>query len=201
MSTKKKWARYSDPLQRFNEKIVKHENGCWLWQGKLHTAGYAQFRFNNTMVYGHRWAYETYKGPIPDGFTLDHLCGNRCCVNPDHLEPVTVKENNARKLPRSPKSPRTHCVHGHAFTDENSIMWTGGRRCRICYRERRARYRKQSMQIRQGIPAIIPDARPTRTFYVIVASDSDDVPLMQELETLKQMGLILNFSRDPLVLG
>jgi hypothetical protein len=85
----------------------------------------------------HRFAYELLVGPIPAGLTLDHLCLNKACVRPDHLEPVSLTVNIRRANAR-----RTHCKRGHAFTPENTYLdKIGARQCRKCGAEKQARYR------------------------------------------------------------
>lgn len=74
--------------------------GCWEWDGTLSVEGYGVFRENYRQIKAHRWTYEQFVGPIPDGLTIDHLCRNRRCVNPAHLEPVTAGENARRSYPR-----------------------------------------------------------------------------------------------------
>ena len=87
---------------RFWDKIRILDNGCWLWTGSISTAGYGRFgvgsRTDNSarMVGAHRWAYEHLVGPIPPGLESDHLCRNRACVNPAHIEPVTRSVNFLR---------------------------------------------------------------------------------------------------------
>ncbi len=73
-----------------------------------------------------------FKGPIPEGLELDHLCRVRHCVNPDHLEAVTHRENIRRGL----GGPRSHCINGHEFTPENTSLKRGWQACRACSREK-----------------------------------------------------------------
>jgi hypothetical protein len=84
--------------ERFWSKVDK-SGDCWLWTGTI-TNRYGRFFLaHGRMTPAHRWAYESLVGPIPEGLTIDHLCRNPPCVNPDHLEPVTVQENVRRALP------------------------------------------------------------------------------------------------------
>lgn len=84
--------------QRFWQKVEKSADGCWLWAGTILPSGYGQFRVGLGRARAHRFAYELLVGEIPEGLTIDHLCRNIRCVNPDHLEPVTAAENVRRAV-------------------------------------------------------------------------------------------------------
>lgn len=124
------------PETRFWAQVNKTET-CWEWTGALDALGYARFRDHAGARKGmaHRWAYEHTIGPIPDGLELDHLCRNRKCVRPIHLEPVTHAEN----MHRSYWAQQTTCRRGHPFPPN------GKRVCRICANERNARYRAKTL--------------------------------------------------------
>lgn len=117
---------------RFLDKISPEPNtGCWLWTAQTSIDGYARFAFRGGQL-GHRFAYEVANGAIPGDLQIDHLCRQRCCVNPDHLEAVTQKENMRRGLKGA---LTTHCPHGHEYTPENTTdNGRGGRVCRECKR-------------------------------------------------------------------
>lgn len=130
-------------VQRFWEKVsATSAHGCWVWEYATNGVGYGRFWDGTRLLYAHRFAYIERFGAIPDGLELDHLCRNRRCVNPAHLEPVTRSEN----LLRSPLIGQhsrmlTECVHGHPFSEENTAYTPQGhRRCRQCERDARKRY-------------------------------------------------------------
>lgn len=136
------WSGLS-PLQRFERQAMPEPNsGCWLWIGSVDTWGYAQFNLDGKRVSAHRWSYEHYVGAIPDGLQIDHLCRVQCCVNPDHLEPVTAQENVLRRYKAVGR--RTHCRRGHPYTGDNlTINKDGSQICRTCNRMRsKARYQR-----------------------------------------------------------
>lgn len=127
------------PLERFVSKIDVSGSGsdCWLWTGCLTERGYGLFWLRGN-VRAHRFSYETFVGPIPDGLVIDHLCRTRACVNPDHLEPVTDRENVLRGTGPTAKNARAlTCQNGHEFTIENTYTRPGygDRQCRTCRRE------------------------------------------------------------------
>jgi hypothetical protein len=85
-----------DTMTRFLSKIELKDNGCWDWKGSKTKEGYGRFAFNKIMVIAHRFSYEVHKQCIPIGMEIDHLCKNRSCVNPEHLEVVTHTTNIRR---------------------------------------------------------------------------------------------------------
>lgn len=135
-------------LIRFFNKIDDSQS-CWIWKGTVMKNGYGYFEFYYKMYRAHRLSYELFKGEIPDGMQLDHLCRNRACVNPDHLEIVTCKENLSRGLTgkvNNPQTKKTHCPKGHELTEDNLTKYTaklGFRRCLICTREYHKQYQRK----------------------------------------------------------
>ena len=129
----------SERVWRFVE--IGHPLGCWEWTG--HTrAGYGRMHESNgRLVDAHRVTYEFFKGPIPLGLQIDHLCRNPCCVNPDHLEAVTPRENVLRgAAPGIRRRGAPTCIHGHLWNEKNTYITKQGRRkCRECARLRQQR--------------------------------------------------------------
>ena len=128
--------------ERFWEKVLPvPESGCWLWIGGLNNKGYGSFTANKVGGNAHRWAYMRYKGPIPTGLDLDHLCRTRSCVNPAHLEPVSRTVNHLRGCGTGTKES---CPNGHFFDNRNTYKTKQGyRKCRACARERAQAWRDQ----------------------------------------------------------
>lgn len=119
-------------LDRFVRHIAPQENGCWLWTAQIKRDGYGRLRDGYRMRLAHRISYELFIGPVPEE-TIDHLCRNRACVNPDHLESVTMRVNILRGFGIAMLHKRqTHCKNGHPFDGENTYMWHGYRHCRAC---------------------------------------------------------------------
>lgn len=137
---------YADSVlpERFWDKVHPEPNtGCWLWAGSSRGLGYSGIKWRGKGVYAHRVAFEAFKGVIQEGLFLDHLCRQRMCVNPAHLEAVSHRENTMRGLGLAAINARkTACHRGHEFTVENTY-WdtTGGRECRICRQASRNRYK------------------------------------------------------------
>lgn len=133
--------KYKGYKEKFLSKIEKTKSGCWLWNGHISkTTGYGR----NGPKSAHRVSFEFFKGKIPDGLQLDHLCRVRHCVNPDHLEPVSAKENVNRGIRPSQLRNKKICDHGHF--DQWITKKSGYRYCgecaRISDRKRRPSKRK-----------------------------------------------------------
>lgn len=140
------------PSQRFERMYQPVPfSGCWLWIGGLSSDGYGSFSVQRRHIKAHKFAYLERFGEVPAGLELDHLCRIRCCVNPDHLEPVTHRENVARGNSVSAlNASKTHCPRGHSY----SIATRGIMRrvCLICEREanRRCYARRFQRQAKQS---------------------------------------------------
>lgn len=134
--------------ESFWRRVLVVGEGCWLWDGPINNNGYGVAGVKRepgipaTSIGAHRLAYELLVGPIPDGLHLDHLCRNRACVRPDHLEPVTQLENMRRGTIRERSAEgclsRTHCKRGHKFAEVPP--GTARPDCLACKRLRNQRY-------------------------------------------------------------
>lgn len=117
-------------------------SGCILWMGPVNSKGYGQVNDSGSTRKVHRIVYEAAKGPIPAGLTIDHKCKVTCCVNPNHLEAVTIAENVRRSSVGKKMAARTHCNHGHDFAVHGWLKKSNGyRRCAECERIRGRAYK------------------------------------------------------------
>lgn len=118
---------------RLLARIEQDEAGCWLWTGYLNRDGYGHLRVGKRFIGVHRVAYEEFAGPIPGGYQIDHLCRVRNCINPAHLEAVTLRENVLRsESPAAKQARKTHCFRGHELAGENLHASGRHRYCREC---------------------------------------------------------------------
>lgn len=157
----KRWQAHGDPL--FTKLIFGDDEGrfwakvrkagpleCWIWTAPPASTGYGQFWKDGTNRGAHVVAWEMLRGEIPEGLQLDHLCRNRACVNPWHLEPVTIGVNVLRgEGITAVHAAKTHCANGHEFTPANTyITKEGWRQCRECKRRaNRDLYRRERVSV------------------------------------------------------
>lgn len=138
-----------EPFERFLRNVrASDANACWEWRGSRSPQGYAQMRLNGKCGLAHRFIATEAFGEIPAGLVVDHLCRNRGCVNPAHLELVTMGENTRRgdavKALKESRAARTHCARGHAFSGENlHVDARGHRGCKACQRMMGNRWRRE----------------------------------------------------------
>lgn len=129
------------PADRLTMQSEVMPTGCIEWRGFINPKGYGRARLGGVKTTVHRVAFMVHVGPIPEGFEIDHLCRNRCCINPAHLEAVSHAENTLRSdNVVGVNARKTHCHRGHEFSPENTVRLSGNRReCRTC---RNTRYRQ-----------------------------------------------------------
>ena len=134
---------------RFWSKVHKEPmTGCWLWTGSS-GQGYGNYWHNGSSRRAHRVLYEDINGPLQAGLELDHLCRVRGCVNPEHLEPVTHRENIIRGEASSYWTSRTRCPQGHEYSKDNTYIGNKGeRQCRQCRKAASLRYWKRKETLR-----------------------------------------------------
>jgi hypothetical protein len=144
--------------ERFWTKVTLTEQGCWTWTASLFRKGYACFAVPLgdgawKRVRAHRHAYLILVGPVSDGLHLDHLCRNRACVNPAHLEPVSPQVNVLRgETPAAANAAKTHCVHGHPFDEANTYRNpSGSRSCRACQRQYKRQHADRQSEMHAAI--------------------------------------------------
>lgn len=123
--------------ERLDERTHVVDTGCWEWTGAKISTGYGEIKVGGSPKLVHRLSYELHVAPIPDGMQIDHLCGNRLCLNPEHLEVVTRRENILRSsAPTAQNAVKTHCPRGHLYDVANTYFRRDrhGRQCRACAR-------------------------------------------------------------------
>jgi hypothetical protein len=148
--------KYTSLPDRFWSKVDgPYGNNCFIWiasnDGK---SGYGRLTFNGKSRSAHRVAWQDVNGEIPQHLELDHLCMITSCVNFEHLELVTKKENILRGFsPQSMNARKTHCDNGHEFTEENTYLRPeGGRKCHKCSRKAEAKYSEKRKVARSLLP-------------------------------------------------
>lgn len=126
--------------ERLTAKSHRDPNGCLVWTGRIVFGGYGSMRVDGRERKTHVIAWEMVNGPVPAGLQLDHLCRNRACMEPTHLEAVTGRENTLRgEGITAQRARQTHCIHGHELAGANLIERPGRRECRACKDDRAAR--------------------------------------------------------------
>lgn len=125
-------------LERFSEKyLISTPNECWIWLGAKDSSGYGQISNNHKRVGAHRIAWEIANSrKLYDDEVIDHLCRNPSCVNPAHLEAVSMKENTARGnhllVIKEKSKNRTHCKRGHLLSEDNIAFSSSSKSCKMC---------------------------------------------------------------------
>ncbi len=136
-----------DQFEDIKKRLFKHSTpepntGCHIWFGACYINGYGTIGVSKKVLSAHRVSYFVYKGDIPEDFVVDHLCNNKFCINPDHLEAKTQHKNILRSNAISVQNAsKTHCNNGHEFTKDNTrINKQGSRDCITCLNERKKKY-------------------------------------------------------------
>lgn len=133
--------------ERIRSRMVCDDvSGCWNWAGAVSNRSYGSIYYEGRMQKAHRVMWIISRGEIPNVMDLDHLCRNRICINPEHLEPVTRSENLLRSPLMDRNSRRTHCIRGHEFTEENTRYrpGSGHRTCITCMDMHRRNWRAKN---------------------------------------------------------
>lgn len=142
--------------ERLERKIHVDPRGCWIWSGSCFPNGYGRMKVEGRDRPAHRLSYEAFVGPIPEGLVIDHLCKVPLCINPEHLEPVTVQENSLRSSVSvaAVNAGKTHCANGHPFDSANTGLRkdNGNRYCKVCHQDRKRKARASARRAGQSRP-------------------------------------------------
>ena len=140
-----------EQLKRFTKNIqLDILTGCWIWSGYVMKIGYGVISFYNKPFYAHRLSYTYFNGKIPERLELDHLCRNKACCNPRHLEAVTHKENLNRGIRKQRYKHKEYCIRGHKMADTNlKVCSDGYKRCKTCkaIRSKESRMKKTKLVV------------------------------------------------------
>lgn len=129
--------------------IPEPMSGCWIWLGPLrdNKEGYGGASYQGKTYRAHKLVYQLLRAEVSKGLTLDHLCRNRICCNPDHLEPTTWKINIHRGIGVAPKNlAKSHCPQGHLYDEANTYHWNNQRFCRTCSRGYKRNYNRRRIR-------------------------------------------------------
>jgi hypothetical protein len=126
--------------KRFFAKVDKTDS-CWNWTAYCVPDGYGQFRYNSKIISAHRYSYTRFVGDIKDGLVIDHLCSNRKCVNPEHLEQVTQQENVSRAT-----SKKKYCNYGHELDGIRQNKNRTNRYCKTCHSKHRKNWKENNRE-------------------------------------------------------
>lgn len=145
----------ASPIEfRLCGKVDFTQGDCWVWAAGRNNYGYGVVDDEGRKKVAHRLVFELLVGPIPHGLHLDHLCRNRGCVNPAHLEPVTQRTNLLRGTGVTAKcAAKTHCGKGHPLSGDNLYVYPNGkRRCRTCKRAQdKKQHQKKLAEVRSTV--------------------------------------------------
>jgi hypothetical protein len=132
-----RWKQIEVPSEHDQQRFWSHvdkSHSCWIWNGAQNGNGYGTFQIDRKNYRVHRLSYMILRGEIPSGLSLDHLCRNRLCVNPDHLEAVSLRENILRGTGPASSCRTNICCHGHDLITNGRIRGDGKRVCILCVR-------------------------------------------------------------------
>lgn len=134
-----------DLKARLLARVAITAEGCWEWTRAKNWGGYGVTCYQGQRMTAHRAAYMAWRGEIPSGLHIDHLCRNRACANPEHMECVTPRENTMRGFgPTANHAHKTHCKHGHQLDADNTRVTKRGHRvCRACHRKVQEGFRER----------------------------------------------------------